>query len=99
MVISGHVGNERFNEGNHGADLARVVESLVGIPEAKLPLFGKPPGHIGAGFVLPFMRRQASLPFLIIEVASQLKTFCHETRAADEEINSVGPHMVSEWEP
>ena len=95
MIVCGDIGSKGFDERDDRTNLAWIMDALESVSEAKLSLPGKPPCHVCAGFVFTLVRRQTSLAFLIIEGAACLERIRHVPRAADKEINAVGPHMVS----
>src|SRR5678816_3989487 len=68
IIVRHDTWSKCFDERNDRADLTRVVDALIGVANADLRPFRKPPGDVRPRFILSFVRRDATTPFLVIEV-------------------------------
>lgn len=99
MVGGSHVRRKSFDKRGHGADLARILNALVGVPQGNLGSRCHPPGQINGRLLLAFMYRLSPPTFLIIQIGAELQIVREITCAPDEEIYAVGAHAMAERKP
>src|SRR5690349_25063377 len=99
MVGRSHVRRKSLDKWGHGADLARILNALVGVSQGNLGSRCHPPGQINGRLLLAFMYRLSLPTFLIIQIGAELQIVREITRAPDEEIDAVGAHAMAERKP
>ena len=99
MVGRSHVRCKSLDKRGHGADLARILNALVGVSHGNLGSGCHPPGQINGRLLLAFMYRLSSPALLIIQIGTELQIVREITCAPDEEIDAVGAHAMAERKP
>ena len=84
--------------GGETCDTARALYPLVGVSQLEVPLAGDPPGQINSCFTPCFKNWLPSISFLMDEIYPELESVRKKSRSPNEEIDSIGSHVMTKFQ-